>query len=221
MDNSPVIDFQVAEAKDLSAIVELVTKTFCETEPTTTALGLTESDYRPFAEYAVANGIASGLSHVAVDGNGEIVGVTIAEDWANRGKIPTSAVPPRMKPLVSLLETLQSQFQPGEVASNTIAYGWITAIKPGFQNLGLGPKINGVTLNHKRAIGFRYSYAEFTNPRNARFAANLPSDRLRHISSVPYSDFEFEGRKPFSALQGEASSYIFSFAQAPDFENYS
>lgn len=199
--------FEVMTKSHYDQAVALITQTFCEYEPMTKYLNLSQQAFTPFAEIVVKKAIKDGLSIVALNGN-QMIGCTIVEDFADSLDINIS-IDPKFKIIFSLLETLSKDFFNNKsFDKGHIAHLFITAIHKDYFGKGLSRMINLQTMNHAKQKKFDFMYCEFTHTYNEKGTVKYIEYKKLRIRSISYQNFIYEGRKPFEHLEGEANAYI-------------
>jgi len=194
------------QAEHLKGVVELFSKSFCDSEPITKHIGMHYQDYIPFAREVVQKAIKEGLSKVMLDKNNRIIACAIAEDLADPF-IPHTAHYPKMKPILGLIEELSNgflkdkKFMPGK-----IVHVWVAAVDPAFRGQGLSTAVDMACVEGAARKGFDFAYAEFTNDVSENVTHQFKV--LKCLNRIKYEDFNFEGRKPFAGVKGSAASYL-------------
>lgn len=204
---SQCYEYKILQSEHYDQAVNIITHSFCEHEPMTKYLGITHSEFLPFAKVIVQKAIKDGLSIVALDEN-KLSACTIVDDYADPINI-SHEFDPKFKIIFSLLEHLSNDFfNNKEIEKGHLAHLFITAVAKNYHGKGLSSQINLQSTRLAEQKGFDFMCCEFTHPYNEKGTIkNLKNNKLL-IKSYDYKDFIFEGKKPFENLTGSVSSYI-------------
>jgi len=201
-------DFKIETLKDehVKPAADLFTRTFCKNEPITKHLDIEYDDYVQFAQEVIQNAVKNGMSKVLLDAQGQLIGVVIAEDIADRFQ-PNLAEYPKLKPVFALLDEATEPFITAKkFKSGTIAHFWIAAVETQYMGQGIFTVLNEETINMVAKMGYKFAYAEFTNEVSEKITHQFKIVEL--VNRVQYEDFEFEGQFPFKGVKGAVSSYV-------------
>ncbi|GEM_PF-1992614 len=204
--------YEVLNDKHYDPVVDVISRTFCEDEPMTKYLGITQNAIIPFAQLIVEKAIKDGLSVVALENN-KVVACTIVEDMADPLNLAIE-IDPRFKIIFSLLEHLGTDFFNERVPDKGhIAHLFITAVDKNYHGQGLSIKINFESIRLAKDKKFDFMCCKFTDAYNERGTVkNIQNSKLL-IRSCIYKDFIYEGKKPFENLKGAASAYIWELRE--------
>lgn len=192
--------------------VKVITQSFCENEPMTRYLGITQQEFTPFAELMVEKAIKDGLSIVALEDD-KVSACTVVEDIANPLDISIE-IDPRFKIIFSLLEHLGGDFfQEKMLEKGHIAHLFITAVSSDYHGQGLSRKVNFESIQLAKQKHFDFMCCEFTHHYNEQGTLkNIKNNKLL-IRTCQYRNYIFEGKKPFENLEGYASAYIWELRE--------
>jgi len=204
--------YHILKNEHYDQAVNLISQAFCEYEPMTKYLGITPIAFIPFAKLLIQKAIKDGLSIVALD-NDQIVACTIVEDIADPLNIDID-IDPRFNIIFSLLEHLGSDFLSERAMYKWhIAHLFITAVDKKYHGKGLSRKINFESIRLATEKNFDFMCCEFTHHYNEKGTVNHLKNSKLLMRSCKYSDFVFEGRKPFEHLDGSACAYIWELRE--------
>ncbi len=197
------IHVRVLSDSDIEPAARLLSMSFAASEPTTVHLRISEEEFFSYARSVCEATVKEALSLVIHNASDELLGCVILSDWLS-GHTPPSGLTGKLKPVLALLGSID-HYARRSVGRPWIPFGeyahlWMTAVHPDAQGQGLASLLN--TLGAVRALhaGYRWTFVQFTHPFNHRTArAFLGAEDL---CTLPYSDFEFEGERPFAELEG-------------------
>jgi len=190
----------------LKEATELFVDSFCGSEPITKYLDISKDDYRPFAREVTAKACKEGLSKIALNDKNEIIGLVIAEDYANKFEVDLEKYP-KLKPIYQLLDKLSESFVEGkEFQQGKILHTWIGAIRDDYRAKGMFRDLAMVHVESAMKKGFHFIYSDFTNEISAKVVKQF--EVLRLCNKINYKDFEINGQKPFPELEGSAMAYV-------------
>jgi hypothetical protein len=201
-------DYTIQTLKDehIKSVVDLFTKSFCDSEPITKKLNINYKEYEPFATEVVQKAAKEGMSKVAIDKKNKVVACAIAEDLSDPF-IPHLAHYPKMKPIISLIGQLSEPFIAGKrFTKGKIVHVWIAAVDPAYRGKGLSTEIDMACIEAAARKGYDFAYAEFTNHISENVTHHFKM--LQLCNRIPLQDFTIDGAKPFAGLTGAADSYV-------------
>jgi GNAT superfamily N-acetyltransferase len=142
----------------------------------------------------------AGLSVVARDREGRIVGFRVAEPWPAP---PAEGFewPAAMTPIASLLASLEAQFDRLHAADNRAVHFIVMGLLPDYESLGLASLMVRDCLRLATQQGFPRVFAEATHEGSARI---FRSHGFHTVAQIPYATFEHEGRRVFSSVPATA-----------------
>ncbi len=196
----------ILEDKYRQSAIEILTKSFCDSEPVTRYAHIQHADFYPFAEEVIDRAIKDKMGMIALDENDHVTACVISEDLAKPFK-PHFEKYPRMHLIFSVLDQLlvdslrNKTLKPGKVI-----HMWLAGVAPGVRAKGLYTAVGleGIKLAINR--GYCYAYSDFTSPYSEKIVAHFPG--LELCSKLTYDDFNYKGERPFKGLEGGAASYI-------------
>jgi hypothetical protein len=192
--------------KHLKPAVELFINSFCHNEPLTKYLEITHDEYAPFATDVTQKAIKDGFSKVVLNEKDEVIGVIIGEDLADPF-VPHFSDYPKMKPIYGVLEDLSKSFLEGKkFKKGKVMHTWIEAVDENYHHHGIYIELGMAQVESAVKKGFDFIYSDFTNSQCEHIVRQFKV--LRLCNKVNYSNFEFESKKPFENVPGEAASYI-------------
>lgn len=181
-------------AADVDEATETLCRVFTEGEPLTRTLSLTPADFRPFARAVCEAGADQGLSVIARDAGGRMVGFRIAEPWpAPAGE--AVELPVGFAPIIALLTHLEDEFDRLHAADRRALHLQVMGCSPQYEGRGLAKAMVQDTLELAARRGIPRAFAEATHAGSARVFERLGFSTL---AELPYATFEYEGRRVFA-----------------------
>ncbi|NMG08455.1 hypothetical protein [Brasilonema sp. UFV-L1] len=94
------IKFRIIQPDDFEQTADLCSQVFANYEPMTRALKINSKEFKTFAESYCRKAIEDGLSIVATDSNGKVVGFVISEDLMTEPP-PLDEISGKFEPLLA------------------------------------------------------------------------------------------------------------------------
>lgn len=190
----------------LKSTVDLFTKSFCDGEPITKFLNIKYSDYEIFAKEVVQKAVREGMSVVAIDQHNHVIACAIAEDMAAPFS-PNLESYPKLKPIFALLDQLSEPFLADKkFIKGKIAHTWIAVVNPTYRGKGMYTSIGMALTTICMRKGYEFAYVEFTNDISEKLTHHYKVYEL--CNTITYTDFVYDGQKPYKGLNGKAAAYI-------------
>ena len=194
------------EAVYRKAAIEILTKSFCDSEPITRYAHIHHADFVPFAEEVIDRALRDKMGMIAVDENDHLIACVISEDLAERFE-PHFAKYPRMELIFEVLDRLfVHSLTEKKIIPGKIIHMWLAGVAPGVRAQGLYTAVGLAGIKEAIKRGYRYAYSDFTNPYSEKIVAHFPG--LELCGKLTYDDFSYKGERPFKGLDGGAASYI-------------
>lgn len=200
------------KAKHLDQVVQLITRTFCDSEPMGQYLKLDYKGFAPFAEQVTIKAIQDELSIVALEED-QVVACALVEDIAKPLHMGVD-LDQKFEAIFSLLDNLGNDFFSDKVfAPNHIAQLFITAVDSDYRGKGLSKKVNFAAMQLAYDNDFQFMFSKITNYLNEKGTIKHLHHRKKLIGSIPYHSYQLKQEKPFKHLPGTANAYIWELAQ--------
>lgn len=206
----------ILKAEHIPEVQEIFAKAFCNGEPLTRCLNIQYDDFKDFALDVATKAAEDGLSVVALNESGQVIGCTIGEDFADP-VVPSNHYP-KLLPIFTFLEELCRPFAARKYKKNGVYHIWITAVKDEYRGTKLSFLLNNACVNRGIEKQFRYIYCEFTSAVNENIMKFYPENVK--INTLSFQDFEYEGQKPFAQLEGAAAGYVCTSTPYFKLENF-
>ncbi len=196
---------QTLKKEHAKQVIDLFIRTFCQCEPLTNCLHMSNSEYQPFATEVTDKAVKDGLSTVALDEKNRVIAFIIVEDLADPF-MPKLSHYPKMKNIFELLTSLSKPFVEGKkFVKGKVAHFWVAGVEPDYMHHGMFTELDEVTIRLAAKKGFNFAYAEFTNSTSEKVTHQFKTIEL--CNRINYEDFESNGQKPFKDVPGGAAAY--------------
>ena len=138
------IIYELLQEKDLEKTIYCVTDVFTSREPLTTALGLTQDEFYPFAKMFCDKAVEDQLSYITKDAaTDEVIGFLIAEDLIqepdfqeNYRRLFKEIV--KIQPLIDMVDKLEEKYlECKEVKKGEIFHMFLGGIAQRYQHRGI------------------------------------------------------------------------------------
>lgn len=204
---SKVAQYELLKPEHVSSTIDMFMRAFCLSEPMTKYVDMQFEEFRPFATMVTEKAARDGLSTVVLDGN-KVIACTLVEDIANPLDIKCELTK-KFDPIFNLLDNLSAGYFAGKIFSpHLIAHLFITAVHEDYRGMRLSEIVNFGAMEVARRAGFHFMFSELTNYINENGLVKYLEFEKKLLGVTVYRDFQFDGRKPFSMLAGEAHSYL-------------
>ncbi len=201
------IEYVILEDKDLDQAFKLVAKVFTSgAEPLTRKLDV---DAKGFQRLLMCYGpkfVREGLCIVARDARtGQVAGAHLAEDKGTEP--PVLGEECRWAaPVLALLDELDKiQFGDLTVEPGRYAHLFFVAVEPMYRGKRISENLLTLTLELLGDKGYEKAYGEATGVISQH--VSLVSG-FTICAEIPYTDFLFEGRRPFMDLKDHPSAML-------------
>ncbi|WNG29139.1 non-ribosomal peptide synthetase [Cystobacter fuscus] len=207
------------EARDAlgTAAVDLLADRFDEIDPLKQALGATRAELHAlFASYLEAC-VMEGLSFVAIDGRGELVGCVVAADLA---RVHTHArkgrfvVAPRLEPLDAVLSALTDPWchQPSEPGPGEWVYVLLLAATGQREVARIARELETTVIGAARARGYRGVVTVNTHALTKQLCEELG---YRTEASLDVREFVHADARPFAQVPQDGAELRLQVLRCP------
>lgn len=178
---------------------DLVTEVFVHGSTLHKALSLDLATYRADLRPSYEAMVAQGLSFVALDDTGRILGAIIATDL-----LDTLSDTPAETAVSALTQSLtQAYLSHRPIGAGKALLVDMAAVHPDARGQGVYPALRGALHEAARENGWRYVVGELSSV--ATQAVVLGKMGHSKIAEIAFSDFEWNGARPFAAITSPPS----------------
>lgn len=200
-------DIEKLHPKHVDQAINLVTHSFCDSEPMAQYMKLDYKEFSPFAEFIIEKAAHEEMSVVVLEGD-QVIACAIVEDVTKQHPLDFE-LSPKFKPILAFLEALTKQFfVTKNFGPNLLSHLFITAVEPNYRGLGLSKKANFAGMQLAYDNNFQFMYSELTNYLNEKGTIKYLQHNKLLLGSIAYHKFEYEGKHPFKNLPGIANAYL-------------
>ena len=179
----------------------LATEVFVHGSSLHKALGVTLLEYCDYLRPSFAAMVDEGLSTVAVDSSGEVMGCLIWADFFNH-RYSSQKTPDKFKPLVALTEALTAKYT-RSFARGEGMLADMAAVAQTAAGQGLYQRMRLAAEAHARTRGFRFILSELSSVRTLHVLLNKMGHKA--VAEIAFAQFEHEGKRPFAAIDSPPS----------------
>jgi len=202
-------------AEHSEEVARLFAQAFCNGEPLTQHLKISESEFYSFAKSVADKSAHENLSVVALNHEGKVVACSLSEDICDIFKLDLN-VDSKLIPIIEFMEQLARHYLHDKLFERgKVAHMWVTAVDDKYKGEKLAIRMNMAAIDHLKLQNYLYAYAEFTNRVNEGlvFHPGRPTERCVDIS---YSSFSDTNHRHFKGLTGGAASYVLAIDPEKD-----
>lgn len=201
--------FELLTSQDKERLVECVQECFPAPQGETMAnvLELTPQRYLKFTEMVCNKAVEDGLTFVAKNAEGGIIGFCIAEDFVSAPRYSGCDLDSRFTALFAILEDLEARYlSDRQIEANEVLHLYMLGVRTEYCRQGVGRELLAGMLHFARENGFSYAVAEATGTASQKILKRMGFE-VR--AAVPYVSFTLEGKQPFSTLKSpEACLFV-------------
>lgn len=181
--------------------MHLIATTFSESEPMAVALGLSFREMEQFLRLFAPAAVAEGLTVVARDrSTGKLAGVMLADDFAAPPALDLNQISPKIRPVFSMLETLDEEYRQGKtVSSGEYLHLFMLGVYGEFAGRGIAHGLVKACLDNGIRKGYRMAVTEATGIVSQRV---FRKQGLAPRFSAAYQNFTYEGKFVFASIRG-------------------
>jgi len=197
--------YDVLRESDTDQMVDCIINTFAKDDPLSLAAGLSPLDLKAFIINVILNDcLASGCSIVARDVEKNIIaGAVLISDFGDESEPDISLLPENFMPIVMILGALEDQLRNDrEIKKGELLHVIMGGVRLEYMKKGLLQNLLAKGSVLAKKSGFTGAFSEATGRISQFVAAKVGSKVLYEIK---YSEFDFDGRKPFFPISGEGS----------------
>jgi ribosomal protein S18 acetylase RimI-like enzyme len=200
------IRYGLLEDDDVTEMARLIGHVFSRADPLAVAIDMAAGDLEAFVLVFGAKAVAEGLTVLARERSGALVGAMFSDDF---GTPPPAldGLPASFAPVGALLESLDDDYRrTRSIAEGSHAHFNMLAVAPAFSGRGIAQTIVELSLAHAAGRGYRFAFTEATGPVSQHIFRKWGFQE-RH--TVAYEDFLFEGRPVFASIESTGGIMLF------------
>ncbi|AFZ23707.1 hypothetical protein Cylst_1420 [Cylindrospermum stagnale PCC 7417] len=204
------IIYQLLAAPDLEATINCMAEAFPNSEPLTTALGITIDEFYPFAELVCIQAVEEGLSHIAKDANtGKVIGFRISEDLIQEESEENNTVINsliKFYPIISLLKDIKEAYLRDKIIQKgQVLHFIMVGVQKNYRNLNIAKNLITENLGLAEDKKFTTVICEATGKISQHNARKLG---FNEIVAIEYKDYLYQGLKVFEKIEPHAKCIL-------------
>lgn len=190
--------YGILESEDLAEMAQVIGEAFSGSDPLGVAIGMTKEELRSFVLLFGTKAIAEGLTTIARDSSGRLVGAMFADDFATT-PLDLKDLPASFAPVGALLDILDEEYrQTQPIVIGSHAHLNMLAVLPALTGRGIARNLVKICMERAIKCGYRFAVTEANGPVSQWIFRKL-GFRERHM--VSYKDFRFDDRPVFASIE--------------------
>ena len=192
------IRYQLLDAGTVPGMTSLLSESFSRYEPPALAAGLSVADVGVLVTIFVPKALTEGLTIVATEPSGQVVGTMLNEDFGTPPPEELHRAPAAFAPIGAMLEDLDNQYRAAHrVRPGSHLHLFMLAVASTQGGRGVAQTL--VRLSLEEAVRRRYTtgVTEATGRVSQRVFGKLG---FRAIYTAPYADVTYQGRRVFASI---------------------
>lgn len=202
------ITLEILGPQHVDGATACIAGTFAAGEPMSQHLGITQDEFTQFARLFIEKTANEGLSVVAVDENQQVVGATIAEDYATEPPVGLETISEKFTPIFALLESLGKPYVASQgVTSGTHYHIFMCGVYQKYANRRLAQKLNQFAQDVARERKFKTAVCEATG----RISQFVCTNQLEfdYVDEINYQNFLLSGEAVFANITSVDSCILY------------
>jgi len=203
------IKFRIIQPDDFEQTVDLCSQVFANYEPMTKSFKINYKEFKTLAEPYCRKAIEDGLSIVATDSNGKVVGFVISEDLMTEPPF-LDEISDKFEPILTLLHELDSSYtSKNSFESGQILHIFLLGVQDEYKNHKIATTLVQENLKLAKSHDFSTSIAEATGLTSQHIFRKLG---FREEVTFFYDSYTFQGEKIFSSIKESAGCILMSYS---------
>jgi len=192
--------------QDIEGAARILAETFTQGEPTTISLGLTLTDMMPFTIPACKQAAEAGLSIIARNKDGCVVGAVISTDITAPTPELDEDTAEKFAPVLALLEQVDNFLaESAKAPAGKHLHMLMVGVDSEYKGRDIADTVMYLTLALGDASGYQNCIAEATNPISQHICTKMGFERY---GGLPYGSFFYKGVKVFSDIDASFQKSI-------------
>jgi len=193
------VRYAVCDPADVQELIQLLARTFTESDPPAVAVGLTPAEFEAFVALVVAPESTQGLTIVARDlASGVLAGVQLNEDAAMPPPGGMSGLSEKFGPIFDLFGQLDDQLaEPPVTSLGAVLHLSLIGVDRRFRGRGIARRLVQAALSHGSAMGYSTAITEATNPTSQHICGKAGFTTRAQVS---YADYRRDGVAVFASI---------------------
>ena len=202
------IRYGLLEEVDLAEMARTIGDVFSQSDPLAVAAHITTEEIQAFVSMFGPKAVAEGLTVIARDRSGKLVGAMFSEDFGT----PTphlEHLPESFAPVGALLDSLDAAYRLTQsIVVGSHAHLVMLAVFSSLSGRGIAQNLVKLCLENAAKRGYRLAVTEATGPISQHIFRKL-GFRERLIAS--YKDFRFDDQPVFESIEIARGTILMDF----------
>ena len=193
--------------QDEGDVVELLSHTFCHSDPLEIALNITQKEFKSKVRSQMPVALSHGLSIVARSlATKQILGVSFVKDARTEKPMDVDQTSKKFLPIGSFIQGLTADY----LKDKQIQFGegihlFMLGVHPQYEGQNIGKSLVKKTLSNAKSQGYNFLYTTATN--------NISQHIFRSLAFVEccqrsYKTFQYDGEYVFSSITEHSGSIL-------------
>jgi len=199
------IGYGLLESEDLAEMAQVIGEVFSRSDPLAVAIGMTAEELRTFVMMFGTKAIAEGLTIIARERSGQLVGAMFSDDFATPPP-DLENLPESFAPVGALLEVLDEEYRGAQmITMGSHAHLIMLAVSPVMSGKGIAQNLVKFCIENAVKRGYQFAVTEATGPVSQHIFRKLG---FRERSMVSYKDFRFNDRPVFASIESPKGTML-------------
>jgi len=195
-----MLSYDLLQASDVETMVRLLATTFSRAEPPAVAMQVSNDELAAFVNLLAPRAVDDGLTVVAREQSGELVGVMLTDDFDAPSPIDPHLVSERLLPILAMLDALDAQYRQGRATVHgEHLHLFMLAVDARFMGRGIAQRLVETCIDNGKKKGYRHAVTEATGVISQRVFRKLGFEERCRVS---YRDFRYGGETVFASIVG-------------------
>lgn len=194
------LSYDLLQASDVEPMIRLLASRFSVAEPPAVAMGLSYDDLATFVSLLAPRAVDDGLTVVARNPFGELVGVVLTDDFDAPSPVDLQLISKRFLPIFAMLDTLDAQYRRGRtIVQGEHLHLFMLTVDARFAGQGIAQRLVETCIDNGRKKGYRHALTEATGVISQRVFRKLGFEERYRVS---YRDYSYRGEAVFASIVG-------------------
>ena len=199
------IRYGILENQDLAEMAQVIGEVFSRGDPLGVAIGMTAEEIRAFVMVFGAKSVAEGLTIIARERSGELVGAMFSDDFGtpppDLGNLPES-----FAPVGALLEILDEEYHATQTVNiGSHAHLVMLAVSPAMSGKGIAQNLVRLCMENAAKRGYQFAVTEATGPVSQHIFHKLG---FHECFMVSYKEFRFHDEPVFASIESTKGTML-------------
>ena len=185
------------ESEDLPEMAQVIGEVFSQFDTLGVAIGMSDEELQAFVLAFGAKAVAEGLTIIARERSGRLVGAMFSDDFATPPP-DLENLPMSFAPVGALLEELDEEYRRTQaMLEGSHAHLNMLAVLPALTGRGIAQNLVRLCMENAAKRGYRFAVTEANGPISQHIFLKLG---FHERFMVSYQDFRFDNRPVFASI---------------------